>query len=263
MLAALFPQKDPPKVVFVTGDDEYRSEYTMPALAGILEKHHGLRTQVLFARPTPQSNKNIEGLEALRTADLAVFFLRWRELPEEQYQAIRASERSGRPIAGFRTSTHSLKDPAGHTHEAENDAFSLRVFGARWTWHHGHLSTTRTEKAGEHPIVNGVNPAQTMPSWLYTVNPLQGDCHPLLTGHAINPQNGRDGGPQPVAWTKTDQNRRVFFTTLGHPADFHNDDFRRLVVNGLLWTLKLPIPAAGAKSSFPSPYTPPASGFPK
>ena len=31
MLAALFPQKYPPKVVFVTGDDEYRSEYTMPA----------------------------------------------------------------------------------------------------------------------------------------------------------------------------------------------------------------------------------------
>ena len=165
MLAALFPQKDPPKVVFVTGDDEYRSEYTMPALAGILEKHHGLRTQVLFARPTPQSNKNIEGLEALRTADLAVFFLRWRELPEEQYQAIRAYEKSGRPIAGFRTSTHSLKYPAGHMHEAENDAFSLRVFGARWTRHHGHLSTTRTEKAGEHAILNGVNPSPTTGEW--------------------------------------------------------------------------------------------------
>ena len=66
-----------------------------------------------------------------------------------------------------------------------------------------------------------------------------------------------------MAWTKADQNRRVFFTTLGHPEDFRNDDFRRMVVNGLLWTLNLPIPAAGAKSSFPAPYTPPPSGFPK
>ena len=122
-------------MVFVTGDDEYRSEYTMPALARILEAHHGLRTQVLYARPTPQSNKNIEGLDALRTADLAVFFLRWRELPEEQYQLIAAYEKSGRPIVGFRTSTHTFKYPAGHPHEAENDGFPLRAFGARWTRH--------------------------------------------------------------------------------------------------------------------------------
>jgi type 1 glutamine amidotransferase len=262
-LASLFPQKYPPKVVFVTGDDEYRSEYTMPTLAGILETHYGLGTQVLFARPTPQSNKNIEGLEALRTADLAVLFLRWRELPEEQYQAISDYEKSGRPIAGFRTSTHTFKYSAGHAHEVENDGFPLRVFGARWTRHHGHLSTTRTEKANDHAILNGVNPALTLPSWLYTVNPLQGECRPLLTGHAINPQSGRDDGPQPVAWTKTDNNRRVFFTTAGHPDDFRNDDFRRLVVNGLLWALNLPIPKTGAKATFAAPFDPPASGFPR
>ncbi len=263
ILASLFAPKPSPKVVFVTGDDEYRSEYTMPALAGILEARHGLRTEVLFARPTPQSNGNIEGLDALRTADLAVFFLRWRQLPEEQFQAIANYERSGRPMAGFRTSTHTFQYPAGHLHAPENDGFPLRAFGARWTRHHGHLSTTRTEGAANHPILNGVNPAMTLPSWLYTVQPLQGECRPLLTGHAIHPQNGRDDGPQPLAWTKTDHGRRVFFTTAGHPEDFRNDDFRRLVVNGLLWTLNRPIPKAGADATFPAPYSPPASGFPK
>ena len=38
-----------PHVVFVTGDDEYRSEITMPMIAAILEKRHGLRTSVAYA----------------------------------------------------------------------------------------------------------------------------------------------------------------------------------------------------------------------
>lgn len=250
-------------MVFVTGDDEYRSEYTQPALAAILEKHHGLRTTVCYARPRPEFNKNVEGLEALKTADLAVFFLRWRELPEEQLERILAYEASGGPLAGFRTSTHTFKYPAGHPREPENDGFPLRAFGARWTRHHGHLSTTRTELATRHEVLNGVNPVMTLPSWLYTVNPLQGPCVPLLTGHAINPQNGRNDGPQPLAWVKQERRRRVFFTTAGHPDDFRNADFRRLAVNGILWALGRKVPPAGANVDWPTPYDPPASGFRK
>ena len=63
-----------PHVVFVTGDDEYRSEISMPMIAAILEKRHGLRTSVAYARPTPQTKDHIEGLEALETADLMVMF---------------------------------------------------------------------------------------------------------------------------------------------------------------------------------------------
>src|SRR5207249_1674067 len=50
--------------------------------------------------------RDIPGLEALATADLAVFFLRWRALPQEQLRPIRAYLDSGRPVIGFRTSTH-------------------------------------------------------------------------------------------------------------------------------------------------------------
>ena len=73
-----------PHVVFVTGDDEYRSEITMPMIAAILEKHHGLRTSVAFAKPTPQTKDHIEGLEALETADLMVMFTRFRALPDDE-----------------------------------------------------------------------------------------------------------------------------------------------------------------------------------
>jgi uncharacterized protein len=250
-------------VVFVTGDDEYRSEYTMPALARLLEKHYGMRTTVCLARPTPQTPDHIEGLEALRDATLAVFYLRWRRLPEDQLGRILEYVDAGKPVAGFRTATHSFKYPAGSPLEELNDGFPLRVFGARWTRHHGHLSTTRTVKAADHPVLRGVNPEMTLPSWLYSVKPLQGDCTPLLTGHTINPQNGRDDGPQPVAWVKTHKGARVFFTTLGHPDDFRNESFRRLSVNGLLWAAGREVPQNGARIDVPGGFDPPASGFPK
>lgn len=130
-----FAQKFAPEVAFITGDDEYRSEYSMPALAGILKQNYHLKT--------------LPGTDALKDADLMVLFLRWRQYPEDQLQAILDFEKSSRPIAGFRTSTHAFKYPAGHPREPENDSFPLRVFGAKWTRHHGHLSTTRTTKAGD------------------------------------------------------------------------------------------------------------------
>jgi type 1 glutamine amidotransferase len=247
LLATPFAQKFAPRVAFITGDDEYRSEYSMPALAQILERRHHLKTK--------------QGIDGLKDADLMVLFLRWRQFPEDQLQAILDFEKSGRPVVGFRTSTHAFKYPAGHPRESENDGFPLRVFGAKWTRHHGHLSTTRTTKADDHEILNGVNPEMILPSWLYTVNPLQGNCRPILTGHAINPQNGRDDGPQPVAWTKLNGRDRVFFTTLGHPNDFKNADFRRLTLNAFLWALNLPIPKDGAGADFPAPYNPPSSGI--
>ena len=37
------------QIVFVTGDEEYRSEDSMPQLAKILAVHHGFKCTVLFA----------------------------------------------------------------------------------------------------------------------------------------------------------------------------------------------------------------------
>ena len=37
------------KIVFVTGDDEYKSETSMPMMAHILAEHHGFDCTVLFA----------------------------------------------------------------------------------------------------------------------------------------------------------------------------------------------------------------------
>src|SRR5207247_4267495 len=90
-----------PTIVFVTGDHEYGSEATIPALAAELEKRYAFKTTVLKSFPDENAETNIPGLQALAKADLAVFFLRWRQLPHEQIKLIKAYVESGKPVVGF------------------------------------------------------------------------------------------------------------------------------------------------------------------
>jgi len=206
----------------------------------------------------------VEGLEALESADLAVFYLRWRNLPDPQMRRILDYLAAGRPLVGLRTSTHSFRFPKGHSLERWNDGFGAEVWGQKWIRHHGHTSTTDVSGVpaqANHPILRGVERSFRAPSWLYVVEPLVGDAVPLLAGRAINPQ-GQDYGPQPVAWTKTYKGARVFFTTLGHPDDFRIASMRRLLVNGILWALGREVTAGGAAAEPVEPYNPPPSGVP-
>lgn len=254
-----------PLVVFVAGDDEYRSEITLPMIAGILEKEHGLRTAVAMAKPIPQTKTNIEGLEALADADLMVMYTRFRALPDDQLARITAYIDSGKPVVGLRTSTHAFLYPENSPHVALNDGFGREVFGQRWITHHGNRSWTEVaihQPSASHPILRGVEPFKAR-SWLYHVMPLNGPATILLDGTSINSQQTAkaDQYPpqQPVAWTREHKGGRVFFTTLGHPADFEQPSMRRLVVNGILWALGKDVPAGGAKADPATPYVAPES----
>ena len=257
------PSAHAPHVVFVTGDDEYRSEISMPMIAAILEKRHGLRTSVAYAKPTPQTKDHIEGLEALGTADLMVMFCRYRALPDAELNPILAYVKSGKPMVGFRTSTHAFNYPAGSPHTDLNDGFGLDAWGQKWITHHGHLSTTTVAlraEAGSHAILRGVTPFAAT-SWLYHVMPLNGPATLLLDGTSVNSDKTAkaDQFPpvQPVAWTREHNGGRVFFTTLGHPGDFEEASMRRLAVNAILWALGRDVPAGGADATPADPFVAP------
>ena len=250
-VAAPQPKPAAPLVVFVCGDHEYGGEETMPKLAAALEKHFGLRTRVLTAYPDQNAEENIPGLEVLRKADLAVFFLRWRRLPPEQVAHIQAYLDSGKPVVGFRTSTHAFNYPKGHPLERWNTfgAFALGAppgWGADGHTHYGHESSTDVfvpDSARSHPILTGVAPRFHVRSWLYHVVPKwpPPDATVLLMGRAVNPD--KPAMENPVAWTwKTAAGGRVFTTTLGHPEDLGVEPVQRLVVNGIHWALGLPVP---------------------
>ena len=239
---------DRPYIVFVTGDEEYRSEESMPMLAKLAERELGARTRVLFAVDSagfvnPNVNDNIPGLEALDSADMMVCFLRWRNLPEDQAKYITDFAESGKPMVGFRTSTHSFKYEGDPEREYLNNEWPTAVWGQQWIVHHGHfedghdpLSTVSLlDGAKEDPILNGVAPFDAY-SWLYHVDGGEWSINPntkqLLKARSLRSKHEAEGRldqypiENPVAWTNNYQGARVFFTTLGHPYDWKNENMR-------------------------------------
>jgi hypothetical protein len=247
-----FAQKKP-HVVFVTGDHEYGGELTMPIIAEELQKNYGFKCTVLKASPNQNAEENIPGLEILKEADLAVFFLRWRRLPKDQLAHIEAYLNSKKPLMGFRTSTHSFNFPVGHESESWN-AFGEWAFNSPPGWgkkghtHYGHTSTTVVNvdaKKAQHPILRGIAPSFKASSWLYhlgTEYPSLG-ANKLMYGTSINSEKPNPV-VNPVAWTAINKyGAKVFFTTLGHPEDFKDPSIVRLVINAIHFQTGKKVPA--------------------
>ncbi len=220
-----------PTIVLVSGEFEYHSAETLPAFKKFLEANYPLNC-VYLARPANTNEQTIAGLEALDTADLAVIFIRRMTLPEEQLARFRKFAESGRPIVGIRTASHAFQNWKEWDHE---------VLGGNYQNHYpGNLMPTIRVAPGTagHPILKGVPAEFTMSGSLYKNAPLPEGSTPLLFGTIT-------GKPtEPVAWTHTFHAGRVFYTSLGHPADFDVPAFRTLIVNAIFWGLDKPVPAA-------------------
>lgn len=263
-------------VVFVTGDDEYGSEVSMPMLASILEQKPGFRVTVLKAVDDQgkwsRSGQSIPGLRALRDADAAVFFMRFRRLPDQQVKEIEDYVASGRPVLGLRTSTHAFKYKRG-PHVRLNDGFGQDIFGQKWISHYGHGSTSQAwleEGTQAHSILRGLPHEFDLRSWLYVMNResthIPEDCEVLISGRALREVDGQKqvfGDVQPVAWTRLraldgGKQQRVFYTSLGHPQDFLDVPSRRLLLNAIYWAVGLEgeIPDNGVLVPMPEGYAP-------
>lgn len=266
-----------PHVVFVTGDDEYGSELSMPMLAKILETHHGMKTTVLYAvgenGERDRHGNSIPGLEALRTADAAVFFMRFRQLPQDQLDEIIRYAESGKPMLGLRTTSHAFKYD-GPPNDKWNDGFGRDFFGQKWISHYGHENSSNVhlaEGAAGNPLVRGLEPMAWLHSWLYVMNEgelkIPEDCVVLQVGDAVRgtkPGGELYGERQPVSWTRElprddGGKQRIFYTSLGHPRDFTYETPRRLMVNAIYWAIgrEAEIPEGGTNVDIVGEYDPP------
>ena len=107
------------------------------------------------------------------------------------------------------------------------------VFGGDYQGHFGHdlpCDVTIAPKAKDHPVLRGIKPFQAT-GGLYKNPKVADDVTVLLMGSI--PKSS-----EPVAWVREKDGHRVFYTSLGHPEDFKNENFLRLLVNGLEWTTK-------------------------
>jgi hypothetical protein len=171
--------------------------------------------------------------------------------------------KSGKPMIGIRTTSHSFNYPAGDPLEHWN-RWAAEAFGAPPGWgadghtHFGHEASTDVTiapSAKNHPVLAGISAPFHVRSWLYRVAPKwpPPDATPLLTGTAVNPNKPAEKNP--VAWTwKNKYGGRVFFTTLGHPEDFSREQVQRLLINAVFWCLDRKPPRWKGKLDIDVPY---------
>ena len=251
-------------IVFLAGDHEYRGEQTCPMLARILAKRYGFKCTVLFSIDKESGDivpgsSFMPGTEALKDADLAVFFLRFQNFPADQFQPIADYLDRAGPMVGLRTSTHAFQVPknskfARFDHkfngEGYKGGFGRQVLGETWVSHYGrnHVMSTRldiVDSKRNHPILRGVKNPWTQ-SGGYWTDPMPDSevlamTQPLSTMEKTSTP-AADKKPCPNAWTRMYEGKngtkgRVFTTTSGASEDILDDDFRRMLVNSCFWAI--------------------------
>jgi hypothetical protein len=119
----------------------------------------------------------------------------------------------------------------------------------------------------KHPITQGVHPFKLDDEWYFHMRFRDGmkGVTPILTAvapestmkRADGPHEGnpavreavKRGEPQHVAWAceRPDGGRGFGFTGAHYHRNWGNEDFRRLVLNAILWTAKADVPPEGAQ----------------
>ena len=253
------------KIVFIASDHEYRSEETCPALARILAKHHGFETVVCFGvdenGEIQAGASNIQGLEHLKDADGMVMFTRFQNLPDDQMIHIDDYLNRAGPVVGLRTSTHGFRIPKEskfakydfrYPGDDYKNGFGHQVLGQTWVGHYGrnHQQSTRIDLVPEkrdHPILRGVAKVHVHAGG-YNAEP-QKDwdiltmAQPLMS---MEPDGKPDTSKPPKAseWTrmytgKDGKKGRVFTSLYGASEDILNPGYRRMIINGIYWSIGL------------------------
>lgn len=254
-------------IVFVTGEEYYRSEEGMSMFAAIMARHHGFRCTVLFAIDpetgliNPNKNSHIPGLAALGDADLMVIFARFRELPDSDMKHIVDYVNSGKPVLGIRNATHAFRYSPKSTSlykawdfrsKSWPGGFGQQILGDTWIAHYGkfqkestlaHLNTQHSK----HPVLRGIADPIFVHTDVNSVKRLTDKDTVLFHGQVLSGlkptdppvSDQRKDVRMPFAWFKTytapsGKRGRSFTTTAGASLDWLSEDLRRLMVNAML-----------------------------
>ena len=255
-------------VVFIANDHEYRSEETCPAIAKILAKHHGFKCTVLFGIDEQgfikAGSAPVPGMEALKDADLLVFYTRFMNLPDEQVDHLVDYFERGGPAVGIRTSTHCFNKQEGkweklnfnYDGEDYRGGLGEQVFGNTWNKERGQSHYGQNHQKGGrispiasakgHPILTGVGPMHTY-SGSYSPRPPAGST-PLLEVQVLNtfgPSDDIDTEKPLVnaGWSRDsyvapsgeNKKARVVYTSYGASEDILDENARRFLVNSCFW----------------------------
>jgi type 1 glutamine amidotransferase len=229
--------KEKPSVVFLITKDSnnYEADKTIPVFAEMLRKQHGYDVTVLLGKGDHGSYR-YPSLEALSEADLLIVFARRIALPHEQMNAIKTYLGKGKPLIGIRTANHAFA-VSGKVEDGFEDwpAFVADFLGCQ---NRGYgpaelgFDVTLVPEAVRHPIVKDLQIKQWHSKGsIYKVAPLLDKEATVLLIGKVN------DSVEPIAWTRTSGESRVFYISLGYPDDFQTPHFITLLTNGIKWAM--------------------------
>jgi len=211
------------KIHMISGSKQYESEKSLTAFKAYLEEHYRIRCTLSLAK---DKGSEIPGIEALDDADILLVFCRRVTMPSEQLERIKVWCDAGKPVIGIRTASHAFQNWL---------EFDKVVLGGDYKGHGGdeEVQVLIEEKAGSHPILAGLK-AWTRMAKLYRNPNLAEDVTVLMT--AISKKDR-----QPIAWCRVynrEKDGRSFYTSMGFPHDFENENFNRMLINAISWVAK-------------------------
>jgi len=206
----------PLRVVFISGSAEYESDKTMPILKKYLESKYPSLVTLIAAK-----GDDLPGTENLEKCEVVVLFTRRLKLEGEQLERVKKYCTSGKPLVGIRTASHAIQSWLDLDKE---------VLGGNYKGHYNVGPVTEikfADKAKDHPILKDVSPFKSKGS-LYKNTGLSKDVNVLLTGSIPDHE-------EPIAWTRTYKGANIFYTSLGAQTDFQEENFLKMMTNGILW----------------------------
>ena len=269
-------------VVLVAGDEEYRTEESMPMLAKILSQKHGFECKVLFPWDKtgkyvdPNNQEGVRGWHHLKDAELMIIGTRFRRPTADEAKHVTDFLNAGKPVIGIRTSTHAFTGNGDFGGGISYGKFGPLIMGEGWVSHHGKhkgegaRGIIETEHAA-HPILKGVTDVFG-PSDVYGIRRLTEKDTILMRGAVtatLDPDSSfvdaKNDPMQPLAWlhpyeAPNGKTGTTFCTTMGASVDLVSEDLRRLLVNAAYFLTGRKVPEH-ADVGYVDPFYPSFYGF--
>ena len=196
-----------------------------------------------------------EGVSLIDESDGIVLFVsqgaKWMQSTPERYAALKRFAARGGAFVAIHWSVGAID---GQYIQGQLDLLGATRGGPQRKYKE--LQTELKRAALRHPILHGVGDIKVFDEMYYSLDRVTG-IQPLLTSHI-------DGKDEMVAWCweRPDHGRSFGFVGLHFHANWAVSDYRRLVVQGVLWSLKLPIRRQGVNVDIEPSKLDPELGLP-